>query len=139
MTEEEITRKASELWDIHNTKREELDEVARIAESNRENGLEAMGRYVRENWNKQDLIDYYMGNIENRRSGSFYWANKVGKSKITLIKHYLENGIPTNLEEAVEDLKRVEAVLETSCCKWFYIEDEFHYWNNMELEELMRI
>ena len=138
-----LKENCADLWDINNRLSDVLDIVHQKAESvNCGNGLPAMNKYVKDNWTRQDLINYNMGNIF-QRGRTVWWAMKF-KSKIQLLRHILENATnPIKLEVAKNDIGLCYSILNSSHnldhARYCYILDQFNYWNSLDDEKLYDI
>ena len=128
------------LWDIYNTKSQELEEVGGSYDSGR---LERMRNHVRENWSRQDMMDYHMGTLSN--NGTIKWAIRHAPNKIAAIDHYVsedEHGIPQTIEQANYMLSLVKSVLAARGkdeVMFAYITNDYNYWNNLSDEDIYGI
>ena len=128
-----LREKCEELWDIRNTRSDEIRGL----------NLHEARDYIRDNsWTRNDMLEYHMGSIYADTSCSISWALRVCTSKVAAIKHFVDAGLPTTLEQAQSDLRRIETMVNADGkdeMMWAYITQEYNFWNDMNDEEIYDI
>jgi len=133
----DLLEKCRLLWDINNNLSQELTLIGDEALRNDENRLTAMKNHAR-TWSRQELLNYHMGNV-NQSFGIFTVAMEQGTSKIKMLKYLLDQGTPSRLEVALRDMAEMKEVLHTDDIKWWYIQNQYEFWDRMTTEELYEI
>lgn len=134
------------LWDIHNTRSNEVEAVRRRvdAETNNRDGFAAMKQHARE-WDRTAIMEYHMGNITlEDQTGAIHWAIENGTSKIKLIESYIgeDHGEPTNLDTALRDIRSVQRVLKASGkdeLQIAFIQNYWNFWDELDEDQLYEI
>lgn len=139
----ELKARCANLWNIHTSTKQDLQNVSDDAESNGENGLTAMREYVRNEWTRVDVLDYHMGNISTSSNGAIKWALRTCKSKISALNEcILDQGQPLTeeaLKRTYRDAKRILEANGKDELLFAYIENQYDFWNSLSDEELFDI
>ena len=133
------------LWDIHNTRSNEVEAVRRRvdAETNNRDGFAAMKQHARD-WDRTAIMEYHMGNITLEDGAAIHWAIRNGTSKIKLIESYIgeDVGMPTNLDTALRDIRSVQRVLRASGkdeLQIAFIQNYWNFWDALDEDQLYEI
>ena len=132
------------LWNIYTDHSAELREVSDAATDSGANPLTDMKAYVRENWDKDAMIGYHMGNIYKTSDYSiFEIALNKCSSKISALKNLFED-YPTNnsIESLKMDIRAAQSMLNAGDKEellWAYIKNEYDYWANASEDVLYAI
>lgn len=121
------------LWDIRNTRKEELEDVA----------YDGLNNYVCNNWDRDAIIDYHMGTIFQDTHDAIYWGIKEGSSRTKLINYFVnEQGTATDLDDAnriIRDVKRALEAKTRDDMIFAFVQHYHNYWNSVDTEILYEI
>lgn len=133
--------KCSVLWDVYNTRSQELEDVA--DEADPRNRLTFQKEYVRENWDATAMLEYHLGNLTERAGVIQGALSEAQKGRFEMIREELvEQGIGLTKEALERQIKNCQRYI---VCKnreeltWAYIQNQYDFWDSLTDEELYEI
>ena len=133
--------KCSVLWDVYNTRSQELEDVA--DEADPRNRLTFQKEYVRENWDATAMLEYHLGNLTERAGVIQGALSEAQKGRFEMIREELvEQGIGLTkeaLEWQIKNCQRYIACKNREELTWAYIQNQYDFWDSLTDEELYEI
>ena len=133
--------KCEALWDVYNTRSQELEDVA--DEADPRNRLTFQKEYVRENWDATAMLEYHLGNLTERAGVIQGATTEAQKGRFEMVREELvEQGIGLTkeaLERQIKNCQRYIACKNREELTWAYIQNQYDFWDSLTDEELYEI